>query len=72
MLSSQLLWKLVCELIEEEFASSKLEILLVHTVTTFETGHHHGRWTLKKPEVRIKLCRQLSTHLGPTVIAKRW
>lgn len=67
---SQFLWKLVGQLIEEEFASCELEILLVHAVAAFEAGHRHGRRTLEKPEVWIELSRQCTAHLGPTVITE--
>lgn len=72
MFASQLLWKLVSQLIKEEFASGKLQILLVHAVAAFETGHDHRRGTLKKSKVRIKLCRQLSAHLRSAIITERW
>jgi len=47
MFASQFLWEFVGKLVKKEFASSEFEILLVHTVTTFEASHDHGRRTLE-------------------------
>jgi len=70
MLASQFLWKLIGQLVKEEFASGEFEILLVHTVAAFEASHDHGRRALEESEVGIELGRQLSTHLCPTVVTE--
>ena len=71
MFASQFLWEFVGKLVKKEFASSEFEILLVHTVTTFEASHDHGRRTLEQSEVWIELGRQLSTHLCTTIVTER-
>ena len=71
MLSSQLLRQLICQLIEQELAPGELEVLLVHTVAALEASHDHGRRSLKQPEVRIQLHRQLSAHFGAAIVTQR-
>ena len=70
MLASQLLWQLVGEFVKQEFASGELEVLLVHTVSTFEASHNHSWWSLQQSEIWIKLSGQLAAHLGSAVVTE--
>jgi hypothetical protein len=40
-----LLWELTGELVEQEFATSLFEVLLTHTLSSFESSVNEGRWS---------------------------